>query len=169
MGNGILTGENFENPAISTIDLYGLSVSMVYNMNCESSLQDSRLRTRDSIWSTFPGREDLMMKDLVLQLRYLGVIPQIGYREYGFRVEDKDKSFRQIVLTIDDALFLQHRLMFQEAPDLCYQKVLMNLSNESAQSPICSRISVTESDIAFYRDAHPTARARNKPGMRRSA
>jgi hypothetical protein len=97
------------------------------------------------------------------------VIPQAGYREYGFRVEDKDKSVRQIVLTIDDALFLQHRLMFQEAPDLCYQKVLMDLSNESAQSPIYSRISVTESDIAYYRNTHPTAKARNRPGMRRLA
>jgi hypothetical protein len=110
-----------------------------------------------------------MMKDLVLQLRYLGVIPQIGYREYGFRIEDKDKKIRQVVLTIDDALFLQHRLMFQEAPDLCYQKVLLDLSNETPETPICSRVPVTASDIAFYREAHPTAKMRNKPGMRRSA
>ena len=101
-----------------------------------------------------------MAKDLVLQLKYLGVIPQIGYVEYGFRIEDKDKSFRQVILTIEDALFQKNDLMFQEAPDLCYQKVLIGLSNESANSHIPARMPITALDIAQYRDSHPTAKSR---------
>ena len=62
-----------------------------------------------------------------MQLRYLGVIPQSGFVEYGFRIEDKDKNARQVILTITDDLFRENNLKFQEAPDLCYQKVLVEL------------------------------------------
>jgi hypothetical protein len=101
-----------------------------------------------------------MPKDLVLKLRYLGVIPQAGFIEYGFRIEEKDKTVRQVVLTIEDAFFQRNDLKFQEAPDLCYQKVLMDLSDERSDSGIPSCIPVTALDIAHYRDLHPTAKKR---------
>ena len=108
-----------------------------------------------------------MTKDEVLHLRYLGAIPQVGHCEYGFRIEDKDKSFRQVVLTIDSGLFLKSQLMFQEAPDLCYQKVLTDLSNETPDAPVNLRMSVTESDVAHYRDSHPNVKSRNKSYKKR--
>ncbi len=108
-----------------------------------------------------------MSKDLVLQLRYLGVIPQAGYREYGFSIEDKEKKKRQVVLTIDDAIFLRHQLMFQEAPDLCYQKVLKYLSDETGGLDLSGRLPVTDSDISSYRDSHPNGKGRTRPGARR--
>lgn len=103
-----------------------------------------------------------MTKDIVMRLRYLGVIPQDGHRDYGFRVENKDREFRQVVVMIDNALFLKNHLMFQEAPDLCYQKVLMDVDNEPADAVAgsTSTVSVTEIDIAHYRDLHPTAKLR---------
>lgn len=107
-----------------------------------------------------------MAKDLVLQLRYLGVIPHAGYVEYGFRIEDKDKGVRQVVLTIEDALFVENHLMLQEAPDLCYQKVLMDLSNETG-SQIHGRVPVTASDIVHYRDSHPTTKSHTRAAKRR--
>jgi hypothetical protein len=102
-----------------------------------------------------------MLNQLVMQLRYLGVIPQVGYIEYGFRVTEKDKSVRQVVLTIEDAFFQRKDLKFQEAPDLCYQKVLMDLNNDRTDSGIPpASIPVTALDIAHYRDLHPTAKSR---------
>jgi hypothetical protein len=101
-----------------------------------------------------------MLKDLVCQLKYLGVIPQAGYTEYGFRVTEKDKSFRQVVLTIEDAFFRRNDLKCQEAPDLCYQKVLMDLNNEKPDSGFPDCIPVTALDIVHYRDLHPTAKSR---------
>jgi hypothetical protein len=109
-----------------------------------------------------------MVKDLVLHLRYLGVIPQAGYIEYGFRIEEKDKSIRQVVLTIEDAFFQKNDLKFQEAPDLCYQKVLMDLDNEKTDSGIPACVPVTALDIAHYRDLHPTVKSR-KSARRNSA
>lgn len=101
-----------------------------------------------------------MLKDLVLRLRYLGSIPQVGYIEYGFRITEKDKNLRQVVLTIQDAFFKRKDLKFQEAPDLCYQKVLADLNDERPDSDIPTRISVTDLDIAHYRDLHPIAKLR---------
>jgi len=101
-----------------------------------------------------------MLKDLVLRLRYLGSVPQVGYIEYGFRITEKDKNLRQVVLTIEDAFFQRNDLKFQEAPDLCYQKVLADLNDERPDSGISTRISVTALDIAHYRDLHPTAKLR---------
>jgi hypothetical protein len=101
-----------------------------------------------------------MSKDLVQQLRYLGVLPQAGFVEYGFRIEDKDRSVRQVVLTIADDLFLKHELKRQEAPDLCYQKVLMDLSADNDGACFPSNTSVTALDIAHYRDLHPITKTR---------
>lgn len=108
------------------------------------------------------------MKGLVLQLRYLGVLPQTGRREYSFRIEDKEKSIRLVILTIEDAVFLARELMLQEAPDLCYQKLLTELSNETGDAHIPRRVSVTTSDIAHYRGCHPTTKPRARPASRRS-
>lgn len=109
-----------------------------------------------------------MAKDLVLQLRYLGVNPQPGFLEYGFRIEDKDKSIRQVILTIESAIFAKNGLMLQEAPDLCYQKVLLDLCNETADSPIGGRVPVTAIDVAHYRDSHPNTKSRVRPAKRAS-
>ena len=106
-----------------------------------------------------------MARDLAHQLRYLGVIPQQGHIEYGFRIEDKDKNVRLVVLEIEDCVFERKDLLFQEAPDLCYQKMLWDLGNETMDSPIDDRIPVTDSDIARYRESHPIAKSR-RPARR---
>jgi len=96
----------------------------------------------------------------VPRLRYVGVIPTTEYLEYSFWVEDKDKNTRVVVLTIESGFFKKYDLMFQEAPDLCYQKMLVELQNETAEFTVEPRLSVTPFDIAHYRDSHPIAKSR---------
>jgi len=96
----------------------------------------------------------------MFQLRYIGVIPQTEYVEYGFRIEDKDKDPRLIVLMIESGFFKKYDLKLQEAPDLCYQKLLAEIQSEIAELPISPRFFVTASDIAHYRESHPTAKSR---------
>jgi len=101
-------------------------------------------------------------------LRYIGVISQAECLEYGFRIEDKDKEPRLVVMRIESGHFKKYALMFQEAPDLCYQKLLADLKSETADLPVGARLSVTESDITHYRELHPFgkssyARHRNVP------
>lgn len=101
-----------------------------------------------------------MVTQSMFLLRYLGVIPQTEYLEYGFRIEDKDKDPRLIVLMIESGFFKKYGLMFQEAPDLCYQKLLEEIRNETAELPVNDRFSVTVSDIAHYRESHPNTKSR---------
>ena len=108
-----------------------------------------------------------MAKDLVLQLRYLGMLPHIGHREYRFQIEAHDKSIRTVALTIEDNIFRKNQLMFQEAPDLCYQKLLADVTNEAVGTPICSLAPVTESEIASYRNSHPTGKLRKTAARQR--
>ena len=101
-----------------------------------------------------------MLNNLVLRLKFLGVFPQPGYIEYGFHIENEDKSHRHVVLTIHNILFRQNELKFQEAPDLCYQKVLAGLGNETSEHQFPARMIVTAEDIIQYRDLHPTIKTR---------
>ncbi len=45
--------------------------------------------------------------------------------------------------------------MHQEAPNLCYQKMLADYGSETTDSPIRSQAPVTEDEVASYRDSHP--------------
>jgi hypothetical protein len=101
-----------------------------------------------------------MVKDYVLQLRYVGVFPQAGHREYRFHIGNESSKIRDVSLTIEDHLFGTDKLMFQEAPDLCYQKLLMQVCDENRDMPIYSRVAVTATDILSYRENHPTAKIR---------
>lgn len=95
------------------------------------------------------------------QLRYLGTISKPEHSEYGFQIENPDKTVRLLVLTIASSVFLDRQLMIQEAPDLCYQKVLSCLRDATA-GPAEGCIPISESDIANYRAFHPTAKAHGK-------
>ena len=100
-----------------------------------------------------------MAMNNTMHLRYIGVIPQTECLEYGFRIEDKDKDPRLIVMMIESGFFRRYELMVQEAPDLCYQKLLADLRDETAEVPVGARLSVTASDIAHYRELHPIGKA----------
>jgi hypothetical protein len=88
------------------------------------------------------------------------MLAHIGHREYRFQIEASDKTVRIVALTIDDGMFRNHRLMFQEAPDLCYQKMLADCASETTGSPIGSCAAVTEAEIDSYRYSHPIGKVR---------
>lgn len=101
-----------------------------------------------------------MTRDSVLQLRYIGVFPHSGHREYKFHIAAADTEGREVSLTINNSLFGANKLMFQEACDLCYQKLLMDLGNESQGVLILRRAAISASDIDSYRKGHPIRSSR---------
>ena len=101
------------------------------------------------------------MANVYPQLRYLGMISKPEHWEYGFQIENPDKTVRLLVLTIANSVFSDRQLMVQEAPDLCYQKVLAYLQDATAGSAE-DYIPVSESDIANYRAFHPNVKMRGK-------
>ena len=101
------------------------------------------------------------MAILYPQLRYLGTIPKPDHAEYGFQMENPDKTLRLLVMTIANSVFLTRQLLVQEAPDLCYQKLSAHLRDATA-GPAEAYISINESDIANYRAFHPNGKAHGK-------
>ncbi len=95
------------------------------------------------------------------QLSYLGVIPRPGCSEYGFRIINEDKTARLLILTIANSVFLTKQLLTQEAPDLCYQKVLADLRSE-IPTLVEDSVEVSESDLLQYRAAHPNIGLKRK-------
>jgi hypothetical protein len=95
------------------------------------------------------------------QLRYLGTISRTEHSEYGFQIENPDKTVQLLVLTIANSVFLTRQLLVQEAPDLCYQKVLAYLRDAIA-GPSEENIPISESDIVNYRAFHPTGKVNKK-------
>ena len=93
-------------------------------------------------------------------LQYLGKISQPEHSEFGFRVENEDRSIRLLILTIANSVFLTNQLMVQEAPDLCYQKVLTDLRGEAADQ-IKDLTLVTAADIEQYRFIHPNLKRKS--------
>jgi hypothetical protein len=95
------------------------------------------------------------------QLSYLGVIPKPGNSEYGFRIVNEDKTARLLILIIENSMFLTKELLVQEAPDLCYQKVLADLKRE-IPSLVEDSVLVTKSDLLDYRASHPNISLKRK-------
>jgi hypothetical protein len=96
-----------------------------------------------------------------MEFRYLGVQPRVGKREYAFSVADKESQ--NVVLVIDDAYFSSRQLSFQEAPDLCYQKLRTAFE---AETPIRASIEITSDDLAHYRETHVHSSTRGKRNKR---
>jgi hypothetical protein len=109
---------------------------------------------RKTLPRTYAKEREFFMSIHFPHLSYLGMLPQLDYSEYGFRITSEDKTDRLLILTIANSVFLTKQLMVQEAPDLCYQKVIADLRNDI---PILVEESavVTESDLMQYRAAHP--------------
>ncbi len=98
-------------------------------------------------------------------LRYLGMIPKPEHSEFGFRIENTDKTVRLLILTVANSVFRTKQLLIQEAPDLCYQKALADSQSET-DGPAEEVVSVTDSDIAQYRAVHPNVKLQRKSSGR---
>jgi hypothetical protein len=94
-------------------------------------------------------------------LSYLGVIPQLDYSEYGFRITNEDKTDRLLILTIANSVFLTKQLLVQEAPDLCYQKVMADIRSD-IPTLVEDSVVVTESDLVQYRASHPNLSSKRR-------
>lgn len=111
------------------------------------------------------SRKDKKLTVFYPRLRYLGTISGPEQSEYGFQLENQDKSLRLIVVTIPSFVFLSRQLLVQEAPDLCYQKLMAYLRDDPA-GPAEDYISISDSDIEHYRDSRTTVKARGKTRQR---
>jgi len=88
------------------------------------------------------------MGRVTMQIQYLGFENRARGRDYNYRVLVPKAENREFTFTISTQAFAERRVPFQDAADICYQKLQKALGLETAEQPLprCSTISNQELD-----------------------
>jgi hypothetical protein len=79
-----------------------------------------------------------------------------GRREFVLLVQAGD-NVREYTVSIPLASFTKRRALLQDGPDICYQKLVRELTGTDLVGT--ARLTVTDDDLERYRDSHlPPAR-----------
>jgi hypothetical protein len=98
-----------------------------------------------------------MSNEIIVQ--FVGFSSKAMVREYTFTVKEGWTEPREFTLTIANEAFTDHRLRFQDAPDVCSLKLHRELTSH-ANHPPESHFHVTDIELEDYRSSH-TPRSRS--------
>ena len=97
-----------------------------------------------------------------LLVQYVGFQDAPDRREYVLLAQFGE-TVRQYTVWIARDAFDKRRALLQDGPDICYQKLMRALGDESVATT--GRLAVTDADLTRYREAHAPP-ARRPPGTR---
>ena len=86
-------------------------------------------------------------------VQYVGFQTKAATREYTFTVHEQSSENISYTLTILSEAFLSHRVRYQDAPEICSQRLHREL-DAHANHPPATNFSITEADLDSYRDSH---------------
>ena len=97
-------------------------------------------------------------------LQYLGFETKGALREYAFSLRGHGGESSSYFVTIPNEAFSAHRARYQDAPAICSIRLHREFATQAGH-PASSTFSVTDAELAAYKDAHtPKARpGRSKP------
>jgi len=84
-------------------------------------------------------------------IRYVGFQDVQNRREYALRARRGDQEGFYTV-SIELADFADRKALLQDGPDICYQKLLLELGDSEPHGDLA--LAVTPGDLAAYREAH---------------
>ncbi len=93
-----------------------------------------------------------------MTIQYLGFQLKPRGRDYNYRVVAAKSEPREFTLTISNQAFADRHVPYQDAADLCYQKLRKDLAAETAESPIPRHHTVSIQELDEYRARHRPAR-----------
>lgn len=96
-----------------------------------------------------------MSKEILMQ--FVGFTSNALQREYTFMVREVSLEPREFTVAIASEAFSEHRLSFQDAPDVCSLKLRHELSNGALLLPE-SHFHVTNAELDDYRTSHEPPR-----------
>ena len=99
-----------------------------------------------------PGNGGLSVSDKIV-LQYVGFEAKGAVREYAFTLRGSGGKSSEYFVTIANAAFVDHRVRYQDAPDICFHRLLREFATRTGHPP-SSRFSVMEAELADYKDAH---------------
>jgi len=93
-----------------------------------------------------------------LFLQYVGFENKGVVREYTFTLREPGGKSSEYFVTIANAAFVAHRVRYQDAPDICSLRLHRELAIRTDHPPSTS-FSVTDAELADYKDTHTPKRA----------
>lgn len=92
-------------------------------------------------------------------IQYIGFQPNSRGRDYSYRVVDPKTETREFTVTISNQDFTERHVPYQDAADICYQKLQRELAAETPEQPLRRRFAVSDQDFEAYREKYrPTKR-----------
>lgn len=92
-----------------------------------------------------------MSKEILMQ--FMGFESKATAREYTFTVQEAATEPRSFTVIITHEAFNQHRIRFQDAPDVCALRLRRELTTYGNHPPK-SHFQITDADLDDYRDSH---------------
>jgi hypothetical protein len=89
-----------------------------------------------------------------LSIQYAGFHVQPHGRDYAFYVLDPPAASRHFIVTITHQAFAERRILYQDAADLCYQKLQQEIRAETEEWPLGSHCIISDQELAAYRATH---------------
>ena len=102
--------------------------------------------------------------DQPIVLQYLGFEIKEALREYAFSLRGLGGESSNYFVTIPNEAFSAHRARYQDAPAICSLQLRREFDTQAGHPASCT-FSVTDAELADYKDAH-TPKAR--PGRSKS-
>jgi hypothetical protein len=99
-------------------------------------------------------------------MQFVGFEVKPSVREYTFSVREAPNDARQFTLTIPNEAFDQHRVRYQDAPDVCSLKLRRELATY-ANNPPDTHYGITDAELEDYRSSH--SRVPKSPFARKPA
>ncbi len=96
-----------------------------------------------------------------LIVEYIGFESKPMVREYTFRVREVCKEPREYTLTVLNEAFDSHRARYQDAPEICSQRLHRELAANANHLPK-THYRITDAELDDYRSAH-TSKPSRKP------
>ena len=90
-------------------------------------------------------------------MQFVGFTPNGLAREYKFVVRETSVETREFTVAIANEAFSEHRVSFQDAPDVCSLKLRRELNNGANLLPE-SRFDLTNAELDDYRTSHQASR-----------
>ena len=89
-----------------------------------------------------------------MSIQYAGFQVQLHGRDYSYYVLNPPSASRHFIFTIPDQAFAEKHILYQDAADLCYQKLQRELLAETGEPPLRSHCIVSDQELDAYRDTH---------------
>jgi hypothetical protein len=100
-----------------------------------------------------------------IQIEYVGFTSTEATRTYQLRVKE-GADWYAFTLEIANQAFLDHRVRYQDGPDVCFLKLQKELAGCVDGGLPAKHLSVSDADLLEYKDAHapkPPQRRRTVP------